>query len=197
MPCRSALTTGSLFFPPSCNCTAPRRKSQLASRRLVSLLDAKCVIRLRSVPHSLSLLATFARTRTFFPRISLAYSVPREVILTQHKRAETRYNDHVVEKLYKPGVFVRVLQYVRNNGASSKLVPHYFGFCEVLEIRGPILIFESSHVASSRRITKPFASRHTLQTAFLLPRPLYRMQMIVRRLLHQTLVTERSRLCRL
>ena len=30
-----------------------------------------------------------------------AYKVAREVIGTQHKRAETRYNDHVVEKLFK------------------------------------------------------------------------------------------------
>ena len=57
-----------------------------------------------------------------------AYKVAREVIGTQHKRAETRYNDHV-----------RVLQHGRNYGASSKLVPHYSGLCKVLAVRGPIL----------------------------------------------------------
>ena len=61
------------------------------------------------------------------------------MIGTQHKRAETRYNDHVVEKLFKPGVFVRVLQHGRNYGALSKLVPHYSGLCEVLAVKGPIL----------------------------------------------------------
>ena len=68
-----------------------------------------------------------------------AYKVAREVIGTQHKRAETRYNDHVVEKLFKPGDFVRVLQHGRNYGAQSKLVPHFSGLCEVLAVRGPIL----------------------------------------------------------
>ena len=57
----------------------------------------------------------------------------------QHKRAVTRYNDYVVERLFKPGVFVRVFQHGRKYGAPSKLVPHYFGLCEVLAVRGPIL----------------------------------------------------------
>ena len=68
-----------------------------------------------------------------------AYKVAREVIGTQHIRAETRYNDHVVEKLFKPGVFVRVLQHGQSYGAPPKLVPHYSGLCEVLAVRGPIL----------------------------------------------------------
>ena len=68
-----------------------------------------------------------------------AYKVAREVIGTQHKCAETRYNDHVVERLFKPGVFVRVLQHRWNYGSPAKLVPHYSGLCEVLAVRGPIL----------------------------------------------------------
>ena len=68
-----------------------------------------------------------------------AYIVAHEVIETQHKRAKTRYNDHVVERLFKPGVFVRVLQHGRNYGAPSKLVPHSSGLCEVLALTGPIL----------------------------------------------------------
>ena len=74
-----------------------------------------------------------------FEDLKWAYKVASEVIGTQHKRAETRYNDHVVEKLFKPGVFVCVVQHGRNYGAPSKLVPHYFGLCEVLAVRGPIL----------------------------------------------------------
>ena len=60
------------------------------------------------------------------------------MIGTQHKRAEARYNEHAVET-YKPGVYVRVLQHGRNYGASSKLVPHYSGLCEVVAVKGPIL----------------------------------------------------------
>ena len=61
------------------------------------------------------------------------------MIGTRHRRPETRYNDHVVEKLFKPGVFVRVFQHERNFGAPSKLVPHYSGLCELLAVRGLIL----------------------------------------------------------
>ena len=61
--------------------------------------------------------------------LELAYKVARKVIGTQLRRAETRYNDHVVERLFKPGVFVRVLQHGRNYGTFSKLVPHYSGLC--------------------------------------------------------------------
>ena len=57
----------------------------------------------------------------------------------QHKRAEARYNEHAVEKMYKPGVFMRVLQHGRNYGAPSKLVPHNSGLCEVIAVKGPIL----------------------------------------------------------
>ena len=58
---------------------------------------------------------------------------------TQHKRAETRYNDHVVDKIFKPNVFVRVFQHERNYGAPSKLELHYSNLCEVLAVRDPIL----------------------------------------------------------
>ena len=68
-----------------------------------------------------------------------AYKVAREMIKTQHKSEKTRYNNHVVEKLFKPGVYVRVFPHARNYGATSKLVPHYFGLCEVLAVRGQIL----------------------------------------------------------
>ena len=68
-----------------------------------------------------------------------AFTVAREVIGTHDRREETRYNDHGVEMLFKPGVFMRVLQHGRNYAALPKLVPHYSELCEVMAVRGPIL----------------------------------------------------------
>ena len=85
-----------------------------------------------------------------------AYRVAREVIGLGHRRAESRYNERVVSKQYKPGVLVRVLVHTHPHGVPSKLNAKYSGLCEVLEVRGPTLtlreldtqrIFTASHDA--------------------------------------------------
>ena len=85
-----------------------------------------------------------------------SYRVAREVIGLGHRRAETRYNERVVAKQYKPGVLVRVLVHTHPHGVPSKLNAKYSGLCEVLEVRGPTLtlreldtqrIFTASHDA--------------------------------------------------
>ena len=68
-----------------------------------------------------------------------SYGVAREVSGLQHCRSENPYNERVVDKLYAPGAYVRVLQHGRHFGAPSTLVPPYSGLCEVVEVRGPML----------------------------------------------------------
>ena len=112
----------------------------MASRRLVSYIDVKCDFWSTfgtPLPELSRDIRTYANILS--EDLKWAYKVARKVIGTQHKRAETRYNDHVVERLFKPGVYVRVLQHKRNFGASSKLVPHNSDCCDVLAVRGPIL----------------------------------------------------------
>ena len=67
------------------------------------------------------------------------YRIAREVIMHKHKRAESRYNERVVERVYQPGCIVRVLQHGRNRNVPSKLDAQYSGLCEVLEVRGALL----------------------------------------------------------
>ena len=50
-----------------------------------------------------------------------SYKVAREIIGHGHKRAESRYNERVVEHAYQPGCLVRVLQHERNRNTPSKL----------------------------------------------------------------------------
>ena len=85
-----------------------------------------------------------------------SYRVAREVIGLGHRRAESRYNERVVAKQYKPGVLVRVLVHTHPHGVPSKLNAKYSGLCEVVEVRGPTLtlreldtqrIFTASHDA--------------------------------------------------
>ena len=45
----------------------------------------------------------------FAEDLEYSYRIAREVTGFQHKRAENRYNERVVEKLYAPGVLVRVI----------------------------------------------------------------------------------------
>ena len=61
-----------------------------------------------------------------------SYKVAREIIEHGHKRAESRYNERVVEHAYQPGCLVRILQHARNRNAPSKLDAQYSGLCEVL-----------------------------------------------------------------
>ena len=63
----------------------------------------------------------------------------REIIGHGHKRAESRYNERVVERAYQPGCLVCVLQHARHRNAPSKLDTQYSGLCEVLEVRAALL----------------------------------------------------------
>ena len=92
--------------------------------------------------------------------------VAREIIGHEHKRAESRYNERVVEHAYQPGCLVRVLQHARNRNAPSKIDTQYSGLCEVLEVRGALLtlreldtrrVFTANHDAV-RRSTMPRAA---------------------------------------
>ena len=67
--------------------------------------------------------------------LELAGKVAHKISGTQHNSATTGYNDHVVEKLFKPGDFMRVFQHKQNYGALSNLGSHYTGFA----VKGPIL----------------------------------------------------------
>ena len=85
-------------------------------------------------PRSVRTLAnTLAEDLEFF------YRIAREVTGFQHKRAENRYNERVVEKLYAPGVLVRVIQHTHPGGVPSKLAQRYSGLCEVVQVRNPVL----------------------------------------------------------
>ena len=80
-----------------------------------------------------------------------AYRVAREVTGLQHRRAEIRYNERVVQKQFQPGALVRVFQRGRNGAVPSKLNPRYSPLCEVLAVRGPILSLRE--LASRREFT--------------------------------------------
>ena len=49
--------------------------------------------------------------------LELYYKVAREIIGHGHKRAESRYNERVVERAYQPGCLVRVLQHMQSQRA--------------------------------------------------------------------------------
>ncbi len=125
-----------------------------------------------------------------------SYRVAREVIGLGHRRAETRYNERVVAKQYKPGVLVRVLVHTHPHGVPSKLNAKYSGLCEVIEVRGPTLtlreldtqrIFTASHDAvrastlppRAPQIPAPLANSqpHNSQAAEPLAEPQYPAQL--------------------
>ena len=198
-----------------CRANAPLRLKATSTRHLTSVpLHAVSVDWLHVVSSCIRTLdASFGRHRYLTPLapsrysqvfeyvsedLESAYKVSREVIGTQHKRAETRYNDHVVERLLKHNVFVRVLQHVRNYGALSNWYRTTLVFAKCWQSEAQSSRFGSlAHTASLRRTMTPFASRHSFHTAFLLQRLFYRTQMIVRRNLHKKLITERRNLRRL
>ena len=93
-----------------------------------------------------------------------SYRVAREVTGFNHKRAENRYNERVVSKMYKPGALVRVALHSRTAGVPTKLGAHYSGLCEVIAVRGPTLtlreldtqrIFTASHDAVRASTLQP------------------------------------------
>ena len=57
----------------------------------------------------------------------------------QHARAETRYNQRLIEKLFKIGDLVRVVRHGLVAGALSKLAPKYSDLCEVISVCGALL----------------------------------------------------------
>ena len=81
--------------------------------------------------------------RTFAAEIAddlgWSYRIAKETIGLGHRRAETRYNERAVEKLYRPGTLVRVIQHTHPHGVLSKLNSKYSKLCEVIDIRGATL----------------------------------------------------------
>ena len=108
------------------------------------------------------------------------YRIARECTGFRHRRAEQQYNERAVEKQYAPGTLVRVVQDTHSRDTPSKLAPKYYGLCEVLQVRGPVLTlreidtqrtFTANH-DSVRRSTltltdphRPQASNNTLPPA--------------------------------
>ena len=91
--------------------------------------------------------------------LEYSYRMAREVTVFKHKRAESRYNERVVEKIYAPGVLVRVIQHTHPGGVPSKLAQRYSGLCEVVQVCGPVLtlreldtmrVFTANHDAVRR-----------------------------------------------
>ena len=85
-----------------------------------------------------------------------SYQIAHEIIGIGYRRAESRYNERLGEKKYKPGSLVRVGQHTHLYGVPSKLNPKFSGLCKVLELRGPTLtlreldtnkVFTASHDA--------------------------------------------------
>ena len=89
------------------------------------------------LPEPASDIRTFANN--LVEDVEWSYGVASEVVGLQHRRSEGRYNERVVEKLYTPGAYIHVLQHGRHFNVFAKLVPPYSGFCEVVEVRGPVL----------------------------------------------------------
>ena len=197
--CRNSPTTGSHFFLRSYKRPAPRRQSRLASRRLVSCLDARCDFRSTSVPHCLNLLATSARSRTSFSKISSGRI--RSPAKWSERSTSAQIRVTTITSLRNFSSLASLCASFKTDGITA----HYRNWCRTTPVcvkcwqsKAQSLRFESStHAASSRRTTTPFGSYRSLRIAFLLPRLVHRTQMIVRCHLHQTLVTERSHLRRL
>ena len=94
-----------------------------------------------------------------------SYQIAREIIGFGNRRAESRYNEKIVEKQYKPGSLVRVVQHTHPYGVLSKLNPKFSGFCEVLKVRGPTLTLRELDT------NKVFTASHDAVRASTLSRP--------------------------
>ena len=96
-----------------------------------------------------------------------SYKVAREVIGHGHRRAESLYNERVVERAYPRGTRVRVLLHAHPRNVLSKLDTNYSGLCKVIETRGSLLtlreldtqrVFTANHDAVRRStVTRPAA----------------------------------------
>ena len=95
-----------------------------------------------------------------------SYGIAREVSGLQHRRSEGRYDERVVEKLYAPGAYVRVLMHGRHFCAPSKLVPPYSELCKIVEVRGPVRTLRE---LDSQRIFT--ANQDAVRLSSLLPLP--------------------------
>ena len=94
-----------------------------------------------------------------------SYQIAREIIGFGHCRSKSRYNERIVEKQYKPGSLVRVVQDTHPYGVLSKLIPKFAGLCEVLEVRGPTLTLRELDT------NKVFTAIHDAVLASTLSRP--------------------------
>ena len=64
-----------------------------------------------------------------------SYYIAREIISFGHRRAESRFNQKIVENQYKPGSLVRVIQHAHLYGVQWKLNPTFSKLCKVFEVR--------------------------------------------------------------
>ena len=94
-----------------------------------------------------------------------SYQIAREIIGFGHRRAESRYKDKIVEKQYKPGSLVRVVQHTHPYGVPSKLNSKFSGLCKVLEVRGPTLTLRKLYT------NKVFTASHDAVRTSTLSRP--------------------------
>ena len=97
--------------------------------------------------------------------LELSYQIAREIIGFGHRRAESRYSERLVEKQYKPGSLVRVVQHTHSYGVPSKLNPKFSGLCKILEVRGSTLPLKE------RDTNKVFTASHDAVRASTLSRP--------------------------
>ena len=94
-----------------------------------------------------------------------SYQIAREIIGSGHRRAESQYNEKMLEKQYKPGNLVRVVQHTHLYCVPSNIYPKFSGLCEVLEVRGPILTLRELDT------NKVFTASHDAVRASTLSRP--------------------------
>ena len=109
----------------------------------------------------------------------MVYKLANKTIGHELRKAENRYNERVVEKLYSHGSLVRVIQHTHPTGVPSKLNPKNSGLCEVLEVCNPILtlrerdtqrIFTANHnsvraSSLSQPDAEPDHASHDFQTS--------------------------------
>ena len=108
-------------------------------------------------------------TRTMAAEVAInlewSYQIAREIIGFGHRCAESRYNERLVEKEYKFGSLVRVIQHTHPYGVPSKLNPKFSGLCEILEVRCPTLTLRKLDT------DKVFITSHNSVRASTLSRP--------------------------
>ena len=69
--------------------------------------------------------------------IELSYQIAGKIVGFGHRHAESRYNEEILEKQYKPGRLVHVVQHTHPNDVPSQLNTKFSELCKVLEVCGP------------------------------------------------------------